>query len=349
MARAKSKASTTTARKATSGGKVANKSKVVKKLKPAAKKAAAKPSPKKAVAPKKLVKPPKAAPKSAKPAPKKVTKAAKPVKKASAAPKKAVPVRKKVAPAPKKVAASAPKKVLKKLAPVSKPAPPVAKAQKATAKPVKAVQPAVKTAPAPAVKAAAAPRLASPKAPKVRRTRRGPRVTPTSAPLATWISQEGSRPSSFLPAPPRAKSAFTVAAAPASSDRLIREEDLAPPKPIKTVPILVHVEQNAGRIYVHCYPQTVTLTPGAAVEWDFRYFGGVDVMVDHVVVEIGKPSPFGKPQYKSTKPGSARPHRQMSDLVSAKSVGTTVDYTIHAVNANRTELASGKATMEITR
>jgi hypothetical protein len=173
-------------------------------------------------------------------------------------------------------------------------------------------------------------------------------VTPTSAPLATWISQEGSRPSSFLPAPPRAKSAFTVAAAPASSDRLIRDEDLAPPKPIKTVPVLVHVEQNAGRIYVHCYPQTVTLTPGAAVEWDFRYFGGVDVLVDHVVVEIGKPSPFGKAHYKSTKPGSARPHRQLSDLVSAKSLGTTVQYTIHAVNAYRTELAVGRATMEVT-
>jgi hypothetical protein len=346
MARAKSKASTTTIRKATSGGKVANKSKVVKKLKPAAKKAAAKPSPKKAVPAKKPVKPAKAAPKAAKPAPKKLAKAAKPAKKAPAATKKAAPVAKKATPAPKSVKAPAAKKPLKKAVPASKPAPPVAKVQKA---PVKAVQAAVKAAPAPAAKASAAPRQAAPKAPKARRARRGPRVTPTSAPLATWISQEGSRPSSFLPAPPRAKSAFTVAAAPASSDRLIREEDLAPPKPIKTVPVLVHVEQNAGRIYVHCYPQLVTLTPGAAVEWDFRYFGGVDVLVDHVVVEIGKPSPFGKPQYKSTKPGSARPHRQMSDLVSAKSVGTTVEYTIHAVNAYRTELASGKATMEITR
>ncbi|MBI2215653.1 MAG: hypothetical protein HYU52_18550 [Acidobacteria bacterium] len=173
-------------------------------------------------------------------------------------------------------------------------------------------------------------------------------MTPTSAPLATWISQEGSRPSSFLPAPPRAKSAFTVAAAPASSDRLIRDEDLAPPKPIKIVPVLVHVEQDAGRIQIHCHPPMVTLTPGAAVEWDFRYFGGVDVLVDHVVVEIGKPSPFGKAHYKSTKPGSARPHRQLSDLVSAKSLGTTVAYTIHAVNAYKTELAVAKGTMEVT-
>lgn len=129
----------------------------------------------------------------------------------------------------------------------------------------------------------------------------------------------------------------------------MREEDLAPPKPIKTIPVLVHVEQDAGRIFVHCYPSVVTLTPGAAVEWDFRYFGGVDVLVDHVVVEIQKPSPFSKALYKSTKPGSARPHRQMSDLVSAKSVGTTVGYTIHAVNAYRTELAIGKGTMEVIR
>jgi hypothetical protein len=303
--------------------------------------------------------------------PKKVAKPAKPVKKAPAAPKKAAPALKKATPAPKKAApalkkatpalkkappalkkappAVTPKIAAKKPVPAAKPAAPVAKVQKAPAKAVKAAPVAAKAAPAPVAKAPAAPKPVSPKVAKARRARRGPRVTPTSAPLATWISQEGSRPSSFLPAPPRAKSAFTVAAAPASSDRLIRDEDLAPPKPIKTVPVLVHVEQNAGRIYVHCYPQTVTLTPGAAVEWDFRYFGGVDVLVDHVVVEIGKPSPFGKPQYKSTKPGSARPHRQMSDLVSPKSLGTTVEYTIHAVNAYRTELASGKATMEITR
>jgi hypothetical protein len=332
---------------------VENKSKVVKKLKPAAKKAAAKPSPKKAVTVKKPVKPPKAAPKKAKPAskpmPKKVAKPAKPLKKAPAAPKKAAPALKKATPAPRKAPAPAPKSAVKKPVPAAKPAPPVAKAQKVPAKAVKAAPVAAKAAPAPVAKAPSAPKPVSQKVAKARRARRGPRVTPTSAPLATWISQEGSRPSSFLPAPPRAKSAFTVAAAPASSDRLIRDEDLAPPKPIKTVPVLVHVEQNAGRIYVHCYPQTVTLTPGAAVEWDFRYFGGVDVLVDHVVVEIGKPSPFGKPQYKSPKPGSARPHRQMSDLVSPKSLGTTVEYTIRAVNAYRTELASGKATMEITR
>ena len=113
--------------------------------------------------------------------------------------------------------------------------------------------------------------------------------------------------------------------------------------------MLVHVEQNAGRIYVHCYPQTATLAPGAAVEWDFRYFGGIDVLVDHVVIEIAKPSPFGKTSYKSTKPGSARPQRQLSDVVGPKSAGTTVEYVVHAVNAYRTELARGKATLEIAR
>ncbi|MGK2858386.1 MAG: hypothetical protein ACSLFQ_14395, partial [Thermoanaerobaculia bacterium] len=321
----------------------------------------AKPAPKAVkTAPKKPAKPakpdPKKVAKPAKPAPKKVAKQVK------VAPKKPAKATRPVAKAAlKRVAAPAGKSSAsaKKVAVAAKPVAKKALAKKPSAPPARAGKPAPATkaadgrkgAPAPAAKpvvvAKPAAKPAAPKAAKARRTRRGPRVTPTSAPLATWISQEGSRPSSFIPAPPRAKSAFTVAAAPASSDRLMREEDLAPPKPIKTVPVLVHVEQHSGRIEINCYPPVVELTPGAAVEWDFRYFGGVDVLVDHIVIEIQKPSPFSKATYKSPKPGSARPHRQMTDLVSAKSAGLTLKYTIHAVNAYRTELASGSGIMEV--
>jgi hypothetical protein len=178
-----------------------------------------------------------------------------------------------------------------------------------------------------------------------KRGRKRQRVTPTSTPLANWIPKDGLKPSSFLPAPPRAQSAFTVAAAPASSDRLLRDEDLAPPAPIRTIPVLVHVVQEGGRIQVRTNPAEVEVAPGDAVEWDFRYFGGADVLVSQIVIEISRPSPFGKTSYKSLKPGSARPHRQVSDLVRDKSVGSDSNYTIHCTNAFKTELAQGSATI----
>jgi hypothetical protein len=180
-----------------------------------------------------------------------------------------------------------------------------------------------------------------------KRGRKRQRVTPTSTPLANWIPKDGLRPSSFLPAPPRAQSAFTVAAAPASSDRLVREEDLAPPAPIRTIPVLVHVVQESGRIEVRTNPTAVEAAPGDAVEWDFRYFGGADVLVTQVAIDISRPSPFGKTSYKSAKPGSARPHRCVSDIVKDKALDTTTEYTIHCTNAFKTELARGTATVVI--
>jgi len=180
-----------------------------------------------------------------------------------------------------------------------------------------------------------------------KRGRKRQRVTPTSTPLANWIPKDGLRPSSFLPAPPRAQSAFTVAAAPASSDRLVRDEDLASLAPIKTIPVLVYVVQESGRIHIRTNPTTVEVAPGDAVEWDFRYFGGSDVLVAQVAIEISRPSPFGKTAYKSAKPGSARPHRHVSDIVKEKALGSTTEYNIHCTNAFKTELAKGSASIVV--
>ena len=52
------------------------------------------------------------------------------------------------------------------------------------------------------------------------------RVTSSGPAVANWFSQEKARPSSFIPAPPRAEAPSLVAAPPASSDRLIRPEEL---------------------------------------------------------------------------------------------------------------------------
>ncbi len=366
MVRAKAKAAAKAKAKKASTAKKAAKPNVAKKKQahkptPPAKKAApgkpVKAAPKNAPAKAPAKKAP--AKKAAAPVPASRKAAFKPAKpgasKAKATPVKAVKAAAKPSKTPAKAAkapakAAAPAAVVKAMfgkpvkgAPMKADVRPPAKAAAATTKKQAVAATAVPDG-AKKLKAAKAPRQTAAKA---RRTRRGPRVTPTSAPLAAWISQEGPRPSSFLPAPPRAQSAFTVAAAPASSDRLLRAEDLQPQRPIKIVPVLIHIEQEAGRMYVRAYPPAVTVQPGAALEWDFRYFGGADVLVDQVIIELDKPSPFGKSQYKSQKPGSARPHRQLSEIASEKSLGKTTNYVIRCISAFRTDLTVGKASIEV--
>ena len=120
-----------------------------------------------------------------------------------------------------------------------------------------------------------------------------------------------------------------------------------PLDPIRVIPCLVHVTQEGGRIVVRAYPPAVEVAPNDAVEWDFRYFGGADVLVTKVIIEIEKPSPFGKSSYRSHKPGNARPHRQVSDLVKERALGSDSVYTIHVLNAFKTELASGSASVMV--
>ena len=133
-----------------------------------------------------------------------------------------------------------------------------------------------------------------------------------------------------------------MAAPPASSDRLVRPEDVATAT-VRTVPVRVDLEQGGGRLYVAVNPLEVNLRTGEGIEWDFRYFGGADVTVDEVVIEIEKPSPFaGSASFRSRRPGSARPHRQLSGPVQKTAAGKRVQYTIRAFNAFKTELASTK-------
>lgn len=340
MARAKAKKAGSTKKKTSTA---AVKSKKTAKTKPVAQKkkvtAAKKPSPAQARP-------------AGKHAGKSSTKSAKTEKKVVA--KKAAA---KSAPAKKAPAKKAPAKPVKKVSASKKAAQVEAKAPKAPQVVRAEKTPKAKVAKAPATAEAPSgkkPGIAEVKAAAARtikkvskRGRKRQRVTPTSTPLANWIPKDGLRPSSFLPAPPRAQSAFTVAAAPASSDRLVRDEDLKPPAPIRTIPVLVHVVQEDGRIEVRTTPLVVEAAPGDAVEWDFRYSGGADVLVTQISLEIEKPSPFGKTSYKSAKPGSARPHRQVSDIVKEKGLGSTTTYTIHCTNAFKTELAQGSASIVV--
>ena len=295
------------------------------------------------------------------------------VKGKAAVKKVAATVSKKVAASPKKPAAkkkaapakSLKKKVTKVAAKTSKAVKAVAKKVVAKAKPAaKAVAKAmakpalkkVKAAPAPvappAPKAVARPVAPPPRPaarePEKKRGRRArPRVQSSGAPAAAWLSTEKPRPASFIPAPPRAEAPSAIAAPPASSDRLIRPEDVAQPA-VRTVPVRIDVEQGAGRFQVIANPSEVTVRVGEGLEWDFRYLGGADVTVEEIVVEFDRPSPFTHTVFRTRKPGGARPHRQMSNGALPAAVGRRIQYTVRAINPYKTELANTKIWLNVT-
>jgi hypothetical protein len=248
-------------------------------------------------------------------------------------------------------------RAIKKKVAARKPPRPVRAAKKAAPKAVAKVTKVVKRAAAVASKPVAVTKaiarvvpaaVAKPAvdAKKARTRRPRPRVHSNGAPVAAWLPQgvDKPRPSSFIPAPPRAEAPSLIAAPPASSDRLNRPEDVTA-FVTRTVPVRVDVEQGGGRVFISVNPEEVALRPGEGIEWDFRYLGGADVTVDELVIEFEKPSPFSSMTFKSRKPGTARPHRQLSGPVQKSSTGKRVQYTIRAMSAFKTELASRKLFM----
>lgn len=289
----------------------------------------------------------KAAAAKKKPVAKKSAAPAKSLKKKASAPakpsvRKAAP---KAAAKPAKAAKPAPKKVAVKAKPATK------VAAKPAARPApKASKPKAATAPvtAPAAKAVVAPPRPPAREPEKKRGRRSrPRVQSSGAPAAAWLSTEKPRPASFIPAPPRAEAPSAIAAPPASSDRLIRPEDVAQPA-VRTVPVRIDVEQGAGRFYVIANPPEVSVRVGEGMEWDFRYLGGADVTVEEIVVEFERPSPFTHTVFRTRKPGGARPHRQLSDGAVASAAGRRIQYTVRAMTGFKTEVASAKLWMNVT-
>jgi len=283
---------------------------------------------------------------SKKPAPKKPAAKPKPAVKKKAAPKTAAPKKKPAAKkaAPKK-AAPAKKAAPKKAAP--KPAPKVAaKPAPKPAKPVK-VEKAAEPKAKPAAKVVAAP-----PPPKVaddkKRRRSRPRVTSNGPATAAWFSQgDKPRSSSFIPAPPRAEAPSLVAAPPASSDRLVGSHELTE-FAVRTVPVRIDIEAGGGRIYLTINPNETTLKVGEGIEWDFRYLGGADVVIEEMIIEFAKPSPFTTTIFRSRRPGAARPHRQLSGPAQSTAAGKSVQYTVRAFNGFKTEMAAAKPTLVVT-
>lgn len=284
--------------------------------KPAKKKLKAKPAPAR-----KTAKPPK----TKKPAPKP---ASKPVPKAAAKPS--------AKPAPK----AAPAKKAKPVATVKKAAAAagktIQKAAKTIAKPVAAAATAATAAAATVVKKVVAE--AAPK--KSRRART--RTHSDGAPIANWIQPNAPRPrpSSFIPAPPRAEAPSNTAAPPASSDRIIRPDDLvnlALPA-IRTFPIRVEIEQSTGRTHIIVQPNEIQIRPGDGVEWDFRYLGGADTFVDDISIEFDHKL-FAKQAMKSKNPGSARPHRLLSGRLADSAATGTYNYRVRCKSLVGTQVA----------
>jgi hypothetical protein len=300
--------------------------------KPAPKKAAAKPKP---AVKKKAAKP---APAKKKPAPAKKAVAAKkaaPSKKAAAS-KKAAPSKK----APAKTAAKpAPKSATKPLVKAA------AKVEKAVEAKVKSAAKTVAKATADAVAAVVA-KVAAPADDKKRRRTRT-RVTSSGPATAAWFSQ-GDRPrsSSFIPAPPRAEAPSLVAAPPASSDRLVGSHELTE-FVVRTVPVRIDIESNGGRIYLTINPNDTTLKVGEGIEWDFRYLGGADVVIEEMIIEFEKPSPFPTTIFRSRRPGAARPHRQLSGPAQQTASGKTIQYIVRAFNAFKTEMAAAQPVLMV--
>ncbi len=223
-----------------------------------------------------------------------------------------------------------------------KPAP---KPVKAVAAPKPVEKPAAKPAPRPLV--VVPQRAAAPADDKKRARRSRPRISSNGGPVANWLQTgEKPRPSSFMPAPQRAEAPSLVAAPPASSDRLIRNEDLVAPA-VRTVPVRVDVEAAGGRVFIYPNPFEVALKPGEGIEWDFRYLGGADVTVDEIIIEFEKPSPFPQAIFHCRKPGIGRPQRQLSGGATQASAGRRVQYTIRAMTPFKTELGVAKLFVQI--
>lgn len=180
-----------------------------------------------------------------------------------------------------------------------------------------------------------------PKVVEKKRTRRSrPKVSSGGVATAAWFSQgEKPRPSSFIPAPPRAEAPSLIAAPPASSDRLVSEHELTE-FVVRTAPVRVDVEAGGGRVFLSVNPDDVTLRAGEGIEWDFRYLGGADVIIDELIIEFNKPSPFSASTFRSRRPGTARPHRQLSGPVHKSAAGKRMRYTIRAMNAFKSEMAT---------
>jgi hypothetical protein len=214
-----------------------------------------------------------------------------------------------------------------------------------------APRPAAKK-PAPAVAApAAAPRpaVAKPPAPAARTPRKArSRIESSGTPTAAWFPESGStRPASFIPAPPRAEAPSNVAAPPAMADRVVRASDMTGVSTnFRIHPIRIDIEYSAGRMILFPNPEEIQIRMGEGVEWDFRYTGGADLMIEEIVIELPKGAPFQKTQFRAKKPTAPR-HRVFSGAANGSEFRG--EYSIRCLNSFKSQVAAGKARIVVAK
>jgi len=101
-------------------------------------------------------------------------------------------------------------------------------------------------------------------------------------------------------------------------------------------------------VFLAINPDEVVLRIGEGIAWDFRYLGGADVVVEELIIEFERPSPFSTATFKSRRPGAARPHRQLSGAAHKSAAGKRVQYAIRAINSFKTELFVARPWVTIT-
>lgn len=152
---------------------------------------------------------------------------------------------------------------------------------------------------------------------------------------------------SFIPAPPRAEAPSNVAAPPASSDRIIRNDEQLTLPAIRVFPVRVEIEQTMGRTRVYLHPPEISLRSTDGIEWDFRYLGGTDTFVEKLRVEFQEKGLFSNRKFETKNPGAARPHRLLTGRMADGVKTGTYTYTVSAFDLYGTEIATARATVHV--
>ena len=94
-------------------------------------------------------------------------------------------------------------------------------------------------------------------------------------------------------------------------------------------------KRDVGRTRLRFYSsKTVDQDPTTRITVPSGY-----VTVDELIIEFEKPSPFTQSTFRSRRPGTARPHRQLSGPAHKNAAGKRIRYTIRAINTFKTEMA----------
>ncbi|HEU5163289.1 MAG TPA: hypothetical protein VFV54_09115, partial [Thermoanaerobaculia bacterium] len=94
-------------------------------------------------------------------------------------------------------------------------------------------------------------------------------------------------------------------------------------------------------------PEELRIRSGEGVEWDFRYTGGADLMIDEIIIELPKGAPFPKALFRAKKPTAPR-HRVLTGAANVVAGEFRAEYSIRCLNSFKSEVASGRARIVVS-